>query len=216
MPAQASKPAAEALVPPLASFWLLHVLLPGLALAGILGGFHLDLPYLTAAGVGMLGARFMLAGWLALRERQVIVWNANYRRFTDAVRAYHGPAAVPMGLAGLLGGGVLTALALAHLAGISLDAMRQAVLAQPALALVPTGLALGFYGMGFLMGFRDDGDTPTGPAAWNALLGMPGRLGGLILCALGTALLGAGVWEGVHPGSLPGLLATGLSMLAGT
>lgn len=183
-------------------FWLLDVLLPGLSLAGILAGFHLKSPPLMAGGVLTLGLRFIVVGWIAVRDRQILVWNTNYRVFTDAIRQYRGPAAVPMGIAGLLVGGVLAALALAHLAGTSLDAMRSTILAQPALALVPVGGGLALYGLGFLMGFRDDGDILTGPAVWNALIGLPWRLGGLVLLALGTAALGAGIWEALNPGVL--------------
>lgn len=175
-------------------FLLLDVLLPGLALAAVLAGFHLSVPALMSGGALILGLRFVVAGGLALRDRRIPVWNPNYRRFSEAIREYRGAAAVPMGLGGLLGGGVLSALALANLAGVSLEAMRRAVLAQPALALVPVGGVLLLYGLGFLMGFRDDGDTLTGPPAWTALLSLPGRLGGLILLILGAVLLTAGLW----------------------
>ena len=88
----------------LSRFWLLDVLLPGLSLAGILAGFHLQSPTLMAGGVLTLGLRFIVAGWIAVRDRQILVWNTNYRVFTDAIRQYRGPAAVPMGIAGLLVG----------------------------------------------------------------------------------------------------------------
>lgn len=197
-------------------FLLLDVLLPGLALAGIVSGFHLGWPGLMATGVLTFGLRFLVAGSLALRDRRIPVWNPNYRRFGDAIREYRGAAAVPMGLAGLLGGGMLAALALAHLAGVSPETMRRAVLAQPALALVPGGGVLLLYGLGFLMGFRDDGDTLTGSAAWTALLILPGRLGGFILLVLGASLMGIGAWATAHPDSLPDLLSRGLYWLAGT
>ena len=197
-------------------FWLLDVLLPGLSLAGILAGFHLQSPTLIAGGVLTLGLRFIVAGWIAVRDRQILVWNTNYRVFTDAIRQYRGPAAVPMGIAGLLVGGVLATLALAHLEGTSLDAMRSTILAQPSLALVPVGGGLALYGLGFLMGFRDDGDILTGPAAWNALLGMPARLGGLVLFILGAALLGAGGWVALHPDALTGLYLPPRSPAVGT
>lgn len=182
--------------PLLARFWLLHALLPGIALAGILGGFHLGRPALAAAGVLVLGVRFLLAGGLALRERQIIVRNANYRRFGDAVRAYRGAAALPMGLAGLLVGSMLAMLALAHLAGMSLEAMRAMLMRQPAPGLVPAGLALCPYGLGFLLGFQDHGERIEGSRAWQFLLRLPERLGGIILVLLGAGLLVAAIWRG--------------------
>ncbi len=186
-------------------FLHLDVLLPGVALAAVLAGFHLKLPALMSGGALILGLRFVVAGGLAMRDRRIPVWNPNYRRFDEAIREYRGAAAVPMGLAGLLGGGVLAALAMAHLAGVSLEAMRQAVLARPALAMVPVGGVLLLYGLGFLMGFRDDGDTTTGPVAWNTLLTLPGRLGGLVLFILGATLLGAGGWMALPPDALSSL-----------
>lgn len=186
-------------------FLLLDVLLPGLALAAVLAGFHLSVPAWMSGGVLILGLRFLAAGGLSLRDRRIPVWNPNYRRFDEAIREYRGAAAVPKGLAGLLGGGVLAVLALAHLSGVPLAAMRQAVLARPALALVPVGGVLLLYGLGFLMGFRDDGDTLIGPPAWNTLITLPGRLGGLVLCLLGLVCLGACAWGLIYPDTLPGL-----------
>lgn len=197
-------------------FWLLHVAVPGFALAAILGGFRLNLPWVMASGIGVLGARFVAAGIFALREHSILVWNPNYYRFPDAIREYRGLAAIPMGVAGVLGGAVILTAVLAYLSGMSLEEMRSAIFTHPALALVPIGLVLVLYGLGFMMGFRDDGDVLQGPAAWNALLTFPGRLGGLILVLLGAGLVGMGAWEMMHPGSLPNLVSRGLYLLAGT
>lgn len=196
-------------------FLLLDVLLPGVALAALLAGFHMNLPALMSGGVLILGLRFLAAGGLAVRYRHIPVWNPNYRRFSEAIRTYRGAAAVPMGLAGLLVGGILAALALAHMAGVPLEAMRQAALAQPALALLPAGGALLLYGLGFLIGFRDDGDVLTGPPAWNTLITLPGRLGGLVLCLLGLVCLGAGAWGLMHPDALSGQPASNNTRLGG-
>lgn len=181
-------------------FLLLDVLLPGLALAAVLAGFHLKLPALMSGSVLILGLRFMVAGGLALRDRRIPVWNPNYRRFDDAVREYRGSAAVPMGIAGLLAGITLVTLALAHLGGVPLEMMRDTVIAYPAAGLGPVGAMMMLYGLGFLMGFRDDGDTLKGTPAWNALIGLPWRLGGLILFLLGIGMLVAGVWRSFNPG----------------
>lgn len=186
---EAARPLEGEYAPPLARFWLLHVALPAIAVTGVLGGFHLGLPALIAAGVGVLGARFMLAGWLALRKRQIIVWNPNYRRFADAVREYHGPAAVPMGLAGMLLGAMLAVLAVTSFAGVSVDTLRATIMRQPALALVSAGLALCLYGLGFLLGFQGHGERLDGSSAELFLLGLPERLGGVILMLLGAGLM---------------------------
>lgn len=175
--------------PLLTRFGLLDIILPGVALAGVLAGFHLRQPPLLSLGVLVLGGRFVLAGWLALRERQIIVWNPNYRRFTDAVRVYHGPAAAPMGLAGMLLGAVLAVLAVTSLAGVSVDALRAALVRRPALMLVPTGLIVCLYGLGFLLGFQDHGEDIKTSRTGLFLLHLPERLGGAILVLLGAGLL---------------------------
>jgi hypothetical protein len=110
-------------------FWLLYVVIPALALAVILGGFHMGLPWVMASGIGILGARFMAVGLLALMEQRILVWNPNYHRLPDAVREYRGSAAIPMGIAGILGGGTVLAAVLVYLSGMSRVAMRSAIFA---------------------------------------------------------------------------------------
>lgn len=186
-------------------FGLLHIALPAVSLFGIVAGIGLGVAWMTQLGGLGLAAMFFFIGALAIRERRVVVWNETVSNHV-AIETYSGVAAVPMGLAGIVGGLTLFALAIAQMQGVSLDSMRSLLRARPGLALVPIGTVLIFTGLGFVIGFAVGKDPDKGPL-FNAVLSIPSRLGGLIQLACGGAAAGLGVFELLRPEAFDRALA---------
>jgi hypothetical protein len=175
------------------------ILAPAGSFAALLAGFNLGKPWLTAVGVIGFGLAGIWIGGLAVRERRLmfirggLMTRREYRYFI-----YEGFAAIPYGLAYVVGGVCLITLALLFLTGTSLERMRDAALARPGLALMPVGaLRLG-WGLGFVIGFVHRGGSRW-QRAFGMLLDAPARLGGLILIAWAAAMLAVGVVEWLHP-----------------
>ena len=172
---------------------------PALSMAASLAGFNLGRPRLAAIGVIGLGLCALWIGALAIGERRLFfirggsMTRRQYRYFI-----YEGFAAVPYGLAYLVGGACLIAPALLFLNGASLERMRDVVLGRPSLALIPLGILLFCHGMGFLVGFVHRGGS-TWPRVFGMLMDAPARLGGLILIAWATGLLVVGGVEWLRP-----------------
>jgi hypothetical protein len=172
---------------------------PGLALAALGAGVNLGWPRLAASGWIGLGIAGLAVAWFAIRERRLMFIRGGsmtpraYRYFI-----YEGVAAVPYGLAFAVAGLALVTSGLWYLAGTSAGAIRGALLAHPHRALLPAGAALLCYGLGFLIGFRRRASSFADRLAV-ALLHLPAQLGGLILCALGSAAFVLGLIEWLHP-----------------
>lgn len=172
---------------------------PALSMAALIAGFNLGHPRLAATGVIGLGLCALWIGTLAIREQRLMFIHGGsmtlrpYRYFI-----YEGHAAVPYGLAYLVGGACLLVPAMLFLSGASLERMRDDVLARPSLALIPLGALFLCYGMGFLIGF-----VHRAGSTWQRLFGMlidaPARLGGLILIAWAAGLLAVGGLEWLRP-----------------
>jgi hypothetical protein len=175
------------------------ILAPAAAAALLLVGFSIGRPRVAAAGLlgfGLLGVwigaqaisegrlMFIRGGSMTLRE---------YRYFI-----YEGLAAIPYGLAYVLGGLCLGAVATLVLGGATLARIRAVVLARPGYALVPFGATLFCYGLGFFVGFvRREGSVWN--RAFSFLLDAPARLGGLILVVWAAATLWIGLVEWTNP-----------------
>jgi hypothetical protein len=178
-------------------FWWLQIALPSVSLLLLVAGLGGGGALLTELGFLGYAAMFLIVGALAIRERRVIFWNEIVSNRV-ALESYRGIAAVPLGLAGCIGGAALLAAVLAHAAGASFDSMRALVIARPSCALLPIGSILMLAGLGVVIGFAGKGDRGKGPI-FNALLSAPTRLGGLIVMAWGVAALGLGGFELLWP-----------------
>jgi hypothetical protein len=172
---------------------------PAVSCAALLGGFNLGWPRLAAAGVIGLGLSALATGILAVLERRLMFIRGGsltpraYRYFI-----YEGVAAVPYGLAFAVAGLALGACGLFFLGGLAPAAMRDTVLAEPHIALVPAGAALIFWGLGFVVGFPRAAGS-TGDRLAVALTHLPARLGGLILMGLGAGAFALGLLEWLEP-----------------
>jgi len=178
---------------------------PALSFAALGGGFSLGWPRLAGAGSVGLGLTAIITGWLMIREQRLMFIRGDtvtpraYRYFI-----YEGFAAIPYGLAWLVAGVSLTVASVLFLSGVGVDQLRDAVLARPHRALLPIGACLLCYGLGFMIGFRRPAGT-LGDRVTLTLLHLPAQLGGLILVALGIAMLGLGVHEWLNPDTLGGV-----------
>lgn len=172
---------------------------PALSFAALITGFNLAWPRLAAVGVIGLGLSALWIGYLAISERRLMfirggtMTRREYRYFI-----YEGVAAVPYGLAYVVGGACLITPAVLFLNGTSLARMRDVVLARPSLALIPLGALFLSHGLGFLIGFVHRGGSRW-QRAFGILLDAPARLGGLILIAWAVAALAIGVVEWFRP-----------------
>ena len=175
------------------------ILAPALSFAALATGFNLEWPRLAAAGVIGLSLSALWIGYLAIREQRLMFIRTNtMTRREHRYIIYEGIAAVPYGLAYVVGGACLITPALLFLNGTSLERMRDVVLARPSLALIPIGALLLSHGLGFLIGFvRRSGSRWQ--RAFGMLLDAPARLGGLILIAWAAAALAIGLVEWFTP-----------------
>ncbi len=175
---------------------------PALSFAALGGGFSLGWPYLAGAGALGLGLTAIITGWLMIREQRLMF----IRGDTVTPRAYlyfiyEGFAAIPYGLAYLVAGLSLTVASVLFLSGVGIDQLRDAVFTRPYRMLTPIGAGLLCYGLGFMIGFR----RPAGSVSDRvtvSLLHLPALFGGAILIALGSAVLGLGVFDWLNPDSL--------------
>lgn len=177
-------------------FLLVGALPAGCGLLSLVASFNFDLPALVTPGLLALSLAAIGSGVASCAYRRVVFLDTRTRRFDLFV--YHGIAAVPFGCTYLIGGLLVLAAAVAHLAGMSADAMRSAVLARPGLLLAPLGIAALSSALGFAIGF-DDAKDPRRGSGWHLLMSIPALLGALILFAIGAALLGLGGWELLQP-----------------
>jgi hypothetical protein len=182
-----------------------HVALPLVSLMWVVVGLGLGVVWMAEVGMLGLAVTILAIGALAIRERRVLIWQEHVSNRV-AIQVYCGVAALPMGLAGVVGGLSLLALVLAHAQGVSIETMRSAVLARPGLALVPLGAFLVLAGLGFLGGVASGKDRDKG-RLFNAMLSLPSRLGGLILMAWGVAAAGIGAFELLQPEAFDRALA---------
>jgi hypothetical protein len=177
---------------------VLYIICPALSFAALLGGFNLDWPGLMAAGAFGFGATGLVIGALAMRERRLMFIVRSYRGDMRRYVIYEGLAAVPLGFAYFVAGLTVLVLVLIYSQGTSLEAMRALLLARPGYALVPVGTFLTAHALGFVIGFNTREET-AGQRVFNALLGLPVRLAGLAMLALGCAALAIGFIEWTHP-----------------
>lgn len=176
-----------------------YVVAPALSFAALLTGFNLGWPGLAALGVIGFGLTALLIGYRAIVERRLLFIRTGLsttRRYLYFI--YEGPAAVVFGLAYLAGAACLLVPAVLFISGASLEQMRSSVLARPGLALVPLGVALFLYGLGFLIGFGRRAASIV-DRLWIELLHAPARLAGVILIALALTMVAIGLVERVRP-----------------
>jgi len=176
-------------------FLLLGVLPAGSGLLLMVAGFNFRMPVLYTLGLLALSFAALATGIASCLYRRIVFINPNRRRFDLIV--WQGVAAIPFGGTYIVGGFLLLAVAIAHLTGMSADAMRDAIIARPGLLLALLGVATLSYSIGFAIGFPAGEDAKRG-ATWNALMSIPARLGALILFVIGGTLLGIGGWELLH------------------
>jgi len=191
-------------------FALLHLALPLASLLALVAGIGLGIAWVARIGALGFAAGLIAVGVLAIHERRVLYWNEIVSNHV-AIVVHRGVAAVLMGSAIILGGLLVLAIVAAHALGASVAEMRGLLLSRPGLALVPIGAMLMLFGLSFVLGYpggRDAGKS----ALLNALLGLPSRLGGVILVVWGLAAFGAGAFELLRPDafdrSVRGLFAT--------
>jgi len=178
---------------------LYFAIAPALSFAALLGGFYLGWPRVAAAGVVGFGLTGLWVGGLAILERRMVFIRPGLGFRRDRMYViYEGFAAVPWGLAYVVGGASLIAAAALFIGGVSLEQMRAHVLARPALALVPVGAAFLSQGLSFFIGFVDRRGSPT-RRFFGMLFDAPARLGGLILMAWGAVMLWIGVVDWLAP-----------------
>lgn len=177
---------------------LLYIIGPALSAAAILLGFEGGWPPLAAAGIIGLGITALLVGQQAMTDRRLMFIVRSSRGEHRQFVLYEGIAAVPFGFAYVVAGLSLITPAVFFLLGSSLAGLRDYVLARPGYALIPVGAFLFSHGLGFVIGFTDRSGTP-GQRFFNALLNLPGRLGGLILLFWGMLALAVGCYEWLLP-----------------
>lgn len=200
---------------PHAQYWYLQVGLTALGGGLVLGGFHLDRPLIMDAGVLVLAAAAVASGSASiLTRRLVFLWPG--RRYRLGV--WYGAAAILVGLGFVVLGLAVAAGALAHLGGMSLGQIRDAILERPWRVLTPTGFFMFANGLAMIVGFdrtrrgtSEAADTlvvvePDRGATWDLLMSIPGRLGGLIGAAIGAAVLGIGCYEFLRPQAFDDLI----------
>ena len=177
----------------------LQFVAPALSFAALLLGFSLEWPRLAALGVAGLGLTGVALGQFAIRERRLMfIRGATLTPKTHRYFIYEGVAAVPFGSAFVITGVSAIVAAAVFLLGAGVDAIRDAVLTRPSLALIPVGAALLCNGLGFVIGFRRSAKS-VGDRWWLEFLHLPAGLGGAILVALGIGALGVGAFESLLP-----------------
>jgi hypothetical protein len=164
----------------------------------LLLGFHLSWPLLGAAGLFGLGATAIVIGGFAIAERRLVFLVRSLKGERRRYVLYEGIAALPFGVSFVALGASVAALAGLYAMGHSLAALRDQLLARPGYALTPIGVILAAKGLGFLIGFSRRTDTLR-ERIGVALMNLPGRLGGLILFAVGAATLAVGLVECAAP-----------------
>jgi len=177
----------------------LQFVAPALSFAALLLGFSLEWPRLAALGVAGLGLTGVALGQFAIRERRLMfIRGATLTPKTHRYFIYEGVAAVPFGSAFVITGVSTIVAAVVFLFGAGIDAIRDAVLTRPSLALIPVGSILLCNGLGFVIGFRRPAEC-AGERLWLGFLHFPALLGGVILVALGMAALTIGAFEWLQP-----------------
>jgi len=175
------------------------VIAPAVSSAVLLIGFNLGSPPGMAIGVIGLGLSAIWIGGLAIKERRLMfirggtMTRREYRYFI-----YEGFAAIPYGLAYVVGGACLITLAVLFLNGTSVERMREVALVRPSLGLIPLGAVLLSYGLGFLIGFVHRSGS-WWQRAFGMLIDAPARLGGVILIGWAVAALAVGMVEWLTP-----------------
>jgi hypothetical protein len=191
-------------VTPKAQHWWLQTALPGAGLLALVAGVDRDWPRLADAGLLLLAAAGITAGGVTLALRR-LVFLARTRRFV--LRVWTGPGAVFAGVGLIVVGLMAGAVGVLHWAGTSAAGLKALVVSRPGLLLAPAGAAFSCQGLALLIGFPEARD-PRGGGLWNALLSVPGRLGGLILLVLGAGALALGSWEILSPAAFDRAVAS--------
>lgn len=86
----------------------------------------------------------------------------------------------------------------AHLGGSSINQIRDSLFDRPWRALIPMGFFILANSLAIIIGFEERRDPLRG-ALWNLLMSIPNRVGGLIGCAIGAAVLAVGSYELLRP-----------------
>ncbi len=197
---------------PTRQFWWLQVMLPACGLALLLGGFWLALERMMQAGVMVLAVAAGASGIACAGKRRVAFAR---RGWGFELWVWHGVAAVYIGCGLIVFALAVLGAALAHAAGVPLEALAGQLRARPSLALLPLGACCALIGSGVAIGFEAAKERGRG-RVWNTLLLLPDRLGGGILAAIGLLLLAAGSYEWLLPRSFDAwieLLARGRIVL---
>jgi hypothetical protein len=184
----------------------LLIIAPALSFAMLLLGFEREWPLLAAAGVIGFGVTALAIGGLAMAERRLVFIVRSRQGERRRYVLYEGPAAVPFGGAYVVAGLSLIVPAVLFVLGASMDNLQDQVLARPSYALIPAGAFLFSHGLGFLIGFVDRSGS-RGQRIFNAMLNLPGRLGGLILLFWGAVALAVGIYEWLLPAAFDGAIA---------
>ena len=176
----------------------LYLVAPLVACGIALAGFHFGRPAWLAIGLAALGAVAVAVGLLAAVERRLLFFARSFMRRDARFVIYEGAAAVPFGAALAWVGLCVLALVLASTLGLTPGHLREAMLARPSLALLPLGVWFTLTGLGLLIGFADRRGPPA-RRMLNVLNDLTTRLAGVLLGAIGLALLAAGMADAVSP-----------------
>lgn len=194
----------SAVLTPARQFWTLQTALPALGLLSWIAGQRLGRTWLVDAGIFVLAAAAVLTGLACIAWRRVVVLRRELS-FGFKLVVYEGVPARLAGVALITLGCAVAAVGAAHAMGVDALRMREIVVARPGFALAPLGFALLVAGAAYMIGFAADLATGANPVL-EVLYGVPQRLGGLILAAIGAAALALGLYELIEPAGFDGLV----------
>jgi hypothetical protein len=177
-------------------------LLIGVALIGVVGlllliaAHHLELPILIGPGLLLFAAGVFAAGLHAIIGRYVV----ERRDQLPGSYVFHGAAAILIGVVVLVAAAAFAVAGIAFLIGRE-HAVFEFLLDRPGPALFAAGLAAGAAGAARILGAQEWKGSLT-----TFLMHLPERIGGVMLLALGMALLAVGAFEIVAPEAFDALL----------
>lgn len=177
-------------------FWLLGMIPAVAGLLLLVASVNFNIPVLIDPGLITLAMAAVGSGIASCVYRRIVFATHNWFQRKLVVRS--GLAAIPFGCMLIIIGLMLFSVASVHMKGMSMLAIRGAVLARPGMLLLPLGLAVFLYGLGFAIGFPQRNTAQLG-TVWNILMSIPDRIGALILLVIGSVMLASGSWELAFP-----------------
>lgn len=201
---------------PHAQYWYLQVGLAGIGGVLLIAGFRLDLPLVIDAGTLTLAAAAVASGLASMLTRRIVfLWPSQRYHLV----AWHGSAAALAGLGFLVLGLAACLAVFAHLGGLSLNQICDALIDRPWRALIPIGFFMLANILAIIIGFEERRDPLRGPL-WSLPMSIPNRLGGLVGSTIGAVVLAIGSYELLWPQAFDvssnGFPTAGLGSLLGS